>query len=80
MRVGRVKRARLGPTLALSAAKVDCFASLAMTGLEHWNDNVPGYASSTKITLTSLTLVSVGPVSKRSPVAAKKAVASLLSR
>ena len=35
---------------------------------------------STKITLTSLTLVSVGPVSSRSPVAAKNAVASLLAR
>src|SRR4029077_7740151 len=39
-----------------------------------------GYTSSTRITLTSLTLVRVGPVSRRSPVAAKKAVASLLSR
>ena len=38
------------------------------------------YPLSTKITLISLTLVSVGPVSKRSPVAAKNAVASLLSR
>src|ERR1700721_1577432 len=38
------------------------------------------YASSTRITLTSLTLVSVGPVSRRSPVAVKKAAASLLSR
>ncbi len=38
------------------------------------------YTPSTKITLTSLTLVSVGPVSTRSPVASKKAVASLLSR
>jgi hypothetical protein len=36
--------------------------------------------SSTKITLISFTLVSVGPVSSRSPVAAKNAVASLLSR
>ena len=37
-------------------------------------------SQSTKITLTSLTLVRVGPVSSRSPVAAKNAVASLLSR
>src|SRR4029077_1909053 len=37
-------------------------------------------AYSTKITLTSLTLVSVGPVSSRSPVLAKNAVASLFSR
>ena len=35
---------------------------------------------STNITLTSLTLVSVGPVSTRSPVAEKNAVASLLAR
>ena len=35
---------------------------------------------STKITLTSLTLVRVGPVSSRSPVAVKNAVASLLAR
>src|SRR5260370_15031779 len=38
------------------------------------------YTPSTKIALISLTLVSVGPVCSRSPVAAKKAVASLLSR
>ena len=37
-------------------------------------------SESTRITLMSLTLVSVGPVRKRSPVLAKNAVASLLSR
>lgn len=35
---------------------------------------------STRITLMSFTLVSVGPGSNRSPVASKNVVASLLSR
>ena len=48
-----------------------------MTISKHWTVS---RIQSTKITLTSLTLVSVGPVWSRSPVAVKKAVASLLSR
>ena len=71
---------------------MDCFAEfiigrrfaptrwLAMTAERRLRVRDKAYAQSTKITLTSLTLVSVGPVSSRSPVAAKNAVASLLSR
>ncbi len=45
-----------------------------------WNAGADAQPQSTKITLISFTLVSVGPGSNRSPVDSKNVVASLLSR
>src|SRR5262249_35319712 len=81
----RFRHCERGEAIQRKAKNLDCFVAEPVIGPRIRADpvaprNDDGESYSTRITLTSLTLVSVGPVCRRSPVATKNEVASLLSR